>query len=68
LGSLWTTQNIQSKAHVLCITDAHTKFEELEVVGNKEAKTDASAFFQNWICQSQIITDGKENHTDTPPV
>ena len=28
-------KTIQSKAHVLCITDAHTKFKELEVVGNK---------------------------------
>ena len=32
-------KTISSKSHVLCITDAHTKFVELVAVPNKEAKT-----------------------------
>jgi hypothetical protein len=55
-------KTIASKAHVLCITDAHTKFVELVVVPNKEAHTVGSAIFNLWICRygipSQILTDG----------
>ncbi len=59
-GPLKTTDN--SKAHVLCITDAYTKYSELCVVHNKEAQTIASAIISNWICRfgipEQIFSDG----------
>jgi len=55
-------KTISSKAHVLCITDAHSKFVELAVVPNKEARTVAAAIFRQWICRfgipDQILTDG----------
>ena len=55
-------KTISSKAHILCITDAHTKFVELVVVPNKEAHTVGSAIFNSWICRygipTQILTDG----------
>jgi hypothetical protein len=50
------------KAHVLCITDAFTRYAELCVVDNKEAATVASAIVTNWICRfgipDQIFSDG----------
>jgi len=50
------------KAHVLCITDAFTRYAELCVVDNKEAATVASAIVSNWICRfvipDQIFSDG----------
>ncbi len=59
-GPLKTVDN--SKAHVLCITDAYTKYSELCVVHNKEAQTIASAIISNWICRfgipDQIFSDG----------
>ncbi len=58
-GPLKTTKD---KAHVLCITDAFTKYSELCVVHNKEAVTVASAIVSQWICRfgipDQIFTDG----------
>ena len=55
-------KTITSKAHVLCITDAHTKFVELVIVPNKEAETVGRAIFNQWICRygipHQILTDG----------
>ena len=55
-------KTISSKAHVLCITDAHTKFVELVVVPTKEAEVVANAIFTSWICRygipDQILTDG----------
>jgi hypothetical protein len=50
------------KAHVLCITDAYTKYAELCVVNNKEASSIANAIIENWICKfgipDQIFSDG----------
>jgi len=50
------------KAHVLCMTDACTKFVELAVVPNKEAETVAKAIVISWICRygvpDQIFSDG----------
>jgi len=50
------------KAHVLCITDAATKWAEITMVPNKEAGTIANAILLRWICRygipSQIFTDG----------
>ena len=58
-------KTISSKAHVLCITDAHTKFVELVVVPNKEAETVGKAIFNAWVCRygipTQILTDGGKN-------
>ena len=58
-GPLKTTDG---KAHVLCITDAFTKYAEVCVVDNKEAVTIAAAILSNWICRfgipDQIFTDG----------
>ena len=58
-GPLKTTDG---KAHVLCITDAFTKYAEVCVVENKEAVTVAAAILSNWICRfgipEQIFTDG----------
>ena len=55
-------KTISSKAHVLCITDAHTKYVELVMVPNKEAETVGKAIFNQWICRygipHQILTDG----------
>jgi hypothetical protein len=52
----------EGKAHVLCITDAFTRYAELCVVDNKEAATVASAIVTNWICRfgipDQIFSDG----------
>jgi len=51
-----------NKAHVLCITDAHTKFVELAVIPNKEAPTVARHIVNQWICRygvpGQIFSDG----------
>jgi predicted aspartyl protease len=50
------------KGHVLCITDAFTRYAELCVVDNKEASTIATAIITNWICRfgipDQIFSDG----------
>ena len=58
-GPLKTTDG---KAHVLCITDAFTRYAELCVVNNKEAVTIATAIITQWICRfgipDQIMSDG----------
>ena len=55
-------KTLDGKAHVLCITDAFTKYAELCVVINKEASSISTAIISNWICRfgipGQIMTDG----------
>jgi len=50
------------KKHILCITDAMTKYVELVAIPDKEAQTVAEAIFNRWICRYgsplQITTDG----------
>jgi IS30 family transposase len=58
-GPLKTTTG---KAHVLCITDAFTRYAEICIVPNKEASTIANAIISQWICRfgipDQIFSDG----------
>ncbi len=61
-GPLKTTTD---KAHVLCITDAYTKYSKLCVVQNKEAETAAAAIVSQRICRFSIpdkifLDGGKE--------
>jgi len=55
-------KTLDGKAHVLCITDAYSKYAELCVIDNKEANTVAAAILSQWICRfgipEQIFTDG----------
>ncbi|MGI9161332.1 MAG: RNase H-like domain-containing protein [Mycobacterium sp.] len=55
-------KTIGSKGHVLCITDAHTKFVELVALPCKDAKVVADAIFRAWVCRfgipDQLFTDG----------
>jgi len=50
------------KKHILCITDAFTKYAIVCTVDNKEAETVAGKIFEEWFCKfglpAQIHTDG----------
>lgn len=44
----------QKKMNLLCIMDDFSKYVEITVIPNKEAKTVAEAFFTTWICRHSV--------------
>jgi len=52
----------RSKAYIMCMTDAFTKYVEVQLVQDKMANTIAQVIFDSWICRFgvpiQIVTDG----------
>lgn len=55
----------RTKAYILCITDAFSKYVEVVMVQDKMAETVSQSIFDNWICRfglpiELIIDGGKE--------
>ena len=58
-GPLKTSEH--GKKYLLCMTDAFTKYTEIEALPNKEAETVGKAIFETWICRygcpNRIVSD-----------
>ncbi len=52
----------RSKAYIMCMTDAFTKYVEVATLNDKSAETVSQIVFDSWICRfglpSEIVTDG----------